>query len=349
VTEVDDEDVRENPAAPLGLRILHVMRAPVGGLFRHVADLARAQAEAGCEVGIVADSLTGGADAARILDELSPHLALGVTRLRMRRAPHPDDLRVTWRVAALVRDLAPHIVHGHGAKGGLYARLPALLPVFPPPGGTTVRVYTPHGGSLHFRPNTLSGRLFFTAELIMGRVTDFMPFESDYARRRFSEAIEPPRALAPVVHNGLSLQEFLPVTPAPDAADFVFIGELRVTKGVEELLRAFALLPDNLRLALVGSGRDETQFRDLARARVGGPRDFPSPGADTRGARLRQDYHCSQPSGVSSLHRPRSDCSEDPHHRDAGWRHSGNIWAAGGKTRCAMRSRRPRGRHARNA
>jgi glycosyltransferase involved in cell wall biosynthesis len=266
VTEMDDQDVREDQAAPLGLRILHVMRAPVGGLFRHVADLARAQAEAGCEVGIVADSLTGGADAARILDGLSSHLALGVTRFPMRRAPHPDDLRVTWRVAALVRDLAPQILHGHGAKGGLYARLPALLPVFPAPRGTTIRVYTPHGGSLHFRPNTLSGRVFFTAELIMGRVTDFTPFESDYALRRFSETIEPPRGLAPVVHNGLSLQEFSPVTPAPDAADFVFIGEMRVAKGVEELLRAFALLPDNLRLALVGSGRDEAQFRDLSHA-----------------------------------------------------------------------------------
>jgi len=42
------------------LRILHVLRAPVGGLFRHVLDLARLQAEHGHEVGIVADSESGG-------------------------------------------------------------------------------------------------------------------------------------------------------------------------------------------------------------------------------------------------------------------------------------------------
>lgn len=258
-----DQDATEDAAAPMGLRILHVMRAPVGGLFRHVVDLARAQAQAGHGVGIVMDSLTGGDAAARILEEISPRLALGVTRLPMRRLPHPDDLRIAWRVARLVRDLAPDVVHGHGAKGGLYARLPALLPVFPPPPHPPARVYTPHGGSLHFRLDAPLGRIFFTAERIMGRVTDLIPFESDFARRRFIEAVEQPRALAPVIHNGLSPSEFAPVVPAPDAADFVFVGEMRVAKGVEELIHAFASLPDHLRLALVGSGQDEAAFRAL--------------------------------------------------------------------------------------
>lgn len=262
---VEDQDATDLAAAQSGLRVLHVMRAPVGGLFRHVVDLTRAQAASGCQVGVVADSLTGGEEAARILDELSPHLALGVTRLPMRRLPHPDDLRLAWRVASLVRDLQPDVVHGHGAKGGLYARLPAVLPIFRSPRRAPARVYTPHGGSLHFGRASLLGRVFFTAELIMGRVTDLMPFESDYARRRFSEAVEPPRAYAPVVHNGLSPQEFAPVAPTPGAADFVFIGEMRVAKGVEDLLQAFAALPGNLRLALVGSGVDEAQFRMLAR------------------------------------------------------------------------------------
>ena len=42
------------------LRILHVLRAPLGGLFRHVVDLARGLAERGHAVGLVTDSLTGG-------------------------------------------------------------------------------------------------------------------------------------------------------------------------------------------------------------------------------------------------------------------------------------------------
>jgi hypothetical protein len=116
MTAVDDQTAIA-AATQRPLRILHVMRAPVGGLFRHVADLSRAQARAGHSVGIVADSATGGAEAARHLEALSPSLALGVTRLPMHRFPHPDDLRIAWRIACLSRKLSPDIVHGHGAKG----------------------------------------------------------------------------------------------------------------------------------------------------------------------------------------------------------------------------------------
>ena len=45
------------------LRILHVLRAPVGGLFRHVQDLALEQAARGHAVGLIADSSTGGEQA----------------------------------------------------------------------------------------------------------------------------------------------------------------------------------------------------------------------------------------------------------------------------------------------
>ena len=38
------------------MKILHVFRTPVGGLFRHVRDLARGQSNLGHEVGIICDS-----------------------------------------------------------------------------------------------------------------------------------------------------------------------------------------------------------------------------------------------------------------------------------------------------
>jgi hypothetical protein len=42
-------------ASSVPLNILHVFRAPVGGLFRHVVDLARGQAARGHNVGLIAD------------------------------------------------------------------------------------------------------------------------------------------------------------------------------------------------------------------------------------------------------------------------------------------------------
>ena len=48
------------PPAPTSLKIIHVLRAPLGGLFRHVMDVARGQMERGHRVGLIVDSTTGG-------------------------------------------------------------------------------------------------------------------------------------------------------------------------------------------------------------------------------------------------------------------------------------------------
>lgn len=244
------------------------MRAPVGGLFRHVLDLARTQADLGHDVGLIADSTTGRAAAAASLGELAPHLTLGVTRFPMHRQPHPGDIAVAWRVANILRNLDADVAHGHGAKGGLYARLGALLPGFPAPRKSILRAYTPHGGSLHFSPGSIEGRVFFAVERALARVTDFTPFESAYAQQRFVEFVGAPDWTSTVVYNGLAETEFVAATPAPDATDFLYVGELRFCKGVDTLIAALAEIGGDARLTLVGFGPDEPAFRAQA-ARLG--------------------------------------------------------------------------------
>ena len=83
------------------LRILHATRAPVGGIFRHILDLANGQADRGHHVGIIADSLTGGERAEQALAEIAPRLKLGVHRLAIRREPLPTDFLVWARFQRL--------------------------------------------------------------------------------------------------------------------------------------------------------------------------------------------------------------------------------------------------------
>ena len=123
------------------------MRAPVGGIFRHILDLANGQADRGHHVGIIADSLTGGERAEAALAEIAPRLKLGVHRLAIRREPHPTDVLVWARFMCLIRRLKPDVLHGHGAKAGAFIRLRRRSE-------TTIRVYTPHGGSLHYPLDT---------------------------------------------------------------------------------------------------------------------------------------------------------------------------------------------------
>src|SRR5690606_6622386 len=124
------------------MRILQVMRAPVGGLFRHVADLTRMLAADGHEVGLVVDSLvndtrTEGTRAARL-----PQASLGIHPVAMPRVRGGGDLTTPFAVRRLARPLGIDVMHGHGAKGGFYARLARLT------GSRAVALYTPHGGVL---------------------------------------------------------------------------------------------------------------------------------------------------------------------------------------------------------
>ncbi len=239
------------------LNILHVFRAPVGGLFRHVLDLAREQAKRGHRVGLICDSKTGGARAEEVLAGLKPSLALGVTRYPMRRQPHPGDVFALRHVMGRIAATKADVVHGHGAKGGAFSRLAFNRP-------QAVRAYIPHGGSLLFTHDTLSGKVYLATERFLMRRGDLFLFESDYSAETFRRKIGTPQGLVRVVHNGVAAFEFEPVAPLPDATDLVFIGEMRTLKGVDLLIEAVASLRRDGRMVtttLVGDGPDREAFQ----------------------------------------------------------------------------------------
>src|SRR5262245_33270028 len=236
------------------LRILHVLRAPVGGLFRHVIDLAGGQAARGHHVGIVADSSTGGARAQAALNALASRLALGVTRVPMSRHLDVGDVAAIKAVSRRAAEVDADVLHGHGAKGGAYARLARHR---------AIRVYTPHGGSLHYRWLSPVGCPYLLAERALMRRTDLVLFESAYGRDTFCAKIGTP-TLARVVHNGLGAHEFAAIVPKPDATDLVFIGELRALKGVDVLIDAVARVKRErgaVSATIVGDGPDAAAFR----------------------------------------------------------------------------------------
>ena len=203
------------PATPdQPLRILHAVRAPVGGIIRHILDLANGQADRGHHVGIIADSLTGGERAETALREIAPRLKLGVHRLAIHREPHPADLLVWARFMLLVRRLKPDVLHGHGAKAGAFVRLR-------PRSKTSIRIYTPHGGSLHYPLDTFKGAFYSRLERALMNSTDLFLFESAFARDTYQRTIGTPRGLVRCVFNGVTADEFDPVVKADDATDVV--------------------------------------------------------------------------------------------------------------------------------
>lgn len=247
------------------LKIVHCLRKPVGGVLRHVGDLVRAQAAAGHRVGLICGSSDNDEFSEEAIASLKPYLGLGILRLPIKRTAAIGEIASICRMLYWLHRRSPNVVHGHGAKGGVYARLVGTaLGLF---GDRAARVYSPHGGSLHFSNKRLAGRIFFAAEWLLERLTDGLIFVSKSEQAAYEDKVGVLHTRASVIYNGVSAAEFGPILPAHDAADFVSIGEMRRLKGTDVLIRAFASLVSDgfdIHLALVGPGTERPAMEALA-------------------------------------------------------------------------------------
>lgn len=244
------------------LRIVHCFRSPIGGIFRHVRDLVDAQVRAGHSVGIVCDSTTGGAYEEQLFQSIENQLSLGLHRVAMQRHIGLGDALAALRTFKIIKSLRPDILHGHGAKGGVYSRMfGSFLRVFR---SRVARLYSPHGGSLHYDADTWTGRALFRIESFLERMSDHLLFVSGYELRTYTEKIHAPRVPYSVIYNGLQPQEFEPVSNNSDAADFLFIGMMRDLKGPDIFIEAFAKAcrdsGKKLTAVMVGAGEDREKY-----------------------------------------------------------------------------------------
>jgi glycosyltransferase involved in cell wall biosynthesis len=258
-------DTAGAPPGAAAMRIVHCFRSPVGGLFRHVRDLVEAQDRAGNRVGIICDSTTGGAYEDKLFADIAPNLALGLKRTPMRRQIAPSDLAATWRLLRQIRSSHPDILHAHGAKGGAYARVIGTL--LRASGTRVARIYTPHGGSLHYDAHSLGGRVYFLVERVLSWMTDAFIFVSQYEADAYASKVGRTRRPVALVRNGLRPEEFEPVTPALDARDFLYIGMLRDLKGPDVFISALARIAEHTGRApsalIVGAGDDKERYQAM--------------------------------------------------------------------------------------
>ena len=125
-----------------------------------------------------------------------------------------------------------------------------------------IRVYTPHGGSLHYPLATLKGNIYARVERALMNDTDLFLFESAFARNTYQRTIGTPKGLVRCVFNGVTAGEFDPVVKAEDATDLIYVGEFRHIKGADLLIDAVAKLRAGghpVTLTLAGDGEESEQ------------------------------------------------------------------------------------------
>jgi len=273
------------------MRILYILRNAEGGIRTHVETLMRGALEQGHDCLLITDLKQADSGFQKTLS-LEPEIRKRVVSISMRSAPGPWDLATLWLLAIGLRSARKSTkasgssanqvsdsqdkgvffdaVHGHGAKGGLFARLCRILRILP---RETKVIYTPHGGSLHQMHGALMNALYTWIERFLAKYTDCILAESQYSRDQFIKRIG--ADVAPVALNRNGIDPIEPVlSPWPEGLGrtshlkIAAFGLLREIKGFDVLIQAVYLLKNqnlNVELEISGEGKSRESLEKLVR------------------------------------------------------------------------------------
>jgi glycosyltransferase involved in cell wall biosynthesis len=222
------------------VRIMLIVGEPVGGIRKHVHDIIFGLS--GPDMRFVYAYADRGEDAAFWVDRPRLESLLGsdcLMSLPIRKKPHPEDVVNIWRLAHWAIRHRVSMVHGHGSKGGAYARiLGAILPWLK-------TLYTPHGGSLHEAHGVMWNRVFGLIEAGLVPFTSMFVFESRYMRDTFHRRVHRCSGKEVVNHNGIALP-----LPAQDLA--AALVDPRRSTARDALARLIARSPGELHVCCIG-------------------------------------------------------------------------------------------------
>ncbi len=244
---------------PSRLCVVHILEAVAGGTQRHVRELSAALDPQRFRQTLILSPLR---NPEHYADNIAPHVR--VITLPMSAAISPwRDLRAMFKLARLLREIAPDVVHAHSSKAGALARIVCAWHGVP-------CVYTPH--ALAFCDTTISRLrrgLYRAIEQWLARWTTAFVALSHEEVRLARDTLHLPASRVHHIPNGTSTQ-YDPQQPAENMIGF--LGRNAPQKGLDLFLRAAELLrknfPDLHTLAVTNAENDVVAWHDLCHATV---------------------------------------------------------------------------------
>lgn len=242
------------------LKVLQIVGAPAGGIRKHIVDIIMGLPSERYEIGLAAS-----------LKDADEMFNMQVTQLQLRcekriydiqvsKKPSLGDLKNLYLLWEMIKKENYDVVHGHGAKGGVYARvLGSLL-------GAKV-IYTPHGGSLHSMHGKIKNKIYAFIERILYILTDKLIFESKYSRQAYFDNVYRADKKSVVNYNGVDVTQpyFPPRRLSKERITKICaFGILRYLKGHDILIRAAKELIDDgyqLEVNIFGSGEEQANLQ----------------------------------------------------------------------------------------
>ncbi len=250
-----------------------IARLNVGGPALHVTYLTEGLASRGYETTLVAGDVARGEES---MERVANSAGVEIVRLPglSRELSPVHDLVAALRLARILRDVRPDVVHTHTAKAGAVGRFAALFAGRPRP----VVVHTFHGHVLRGYFGTVGSRLFRAIERILAIMSDRLVAVSPEVRDELVGLGIAPASKFEVIRLGIDLEprvrfdgdpsEVRRRLGIPQEAFLVgWFGRMTAVKRTEDLLRVLVALRRHgvdAALLLVGDGDDRPRLEELA-------------------------------------------------------------------------------------
>lgn len=257
---------------PISLRankkktVVQIVRAPLGGIRKHIAAIVH-----GLEDSDDFDWYWVTSTAPEDVDQGFLQLLADlhgksprIVSLKINDRPEFRDLKNLFRIYKTFKQKNVAIFHGHGAKGGLYARVVGRLL-----GAKTV--YTPHGGSLHDMFGKLKGLLYTVVEKALYPLSDLIVVESTYTLKQFKKKVTKRPGKVILNRNGVDIPKQQPLMTHRSERPWVLasFGALRFIKGHDLVIKALEVLERDgvsCEYHIYGEGEEKQNLLTLAEA-----------------------------------------------------------------------------------
>lgn len=234
--------------------VVQILRTPIGGIRKHVFDILESVSVSDAQQIFITN--TTDTDA-----ELPQYANLKTYNIAIHDQPHLKDLGNIFQIYKILKSYKVDVIHGHGAKGGIYARILSFLL------GHAKCIYTPHGGSLHRVYGKLKNKIYDLVELVFMPLTDVYLFESKYSCNEFTKNVGDAKNKSIINYNGVDIpaKKAVNIYKAGEKLKLASFGLLRHLKGHDIAIEACAMLArENIPFEYTIYGRGEEEATLLA-------------------------------------------------------------------------------------
>jgi len=257
------------------IRVLRVIaRLNVGGPSLHVSYLSEGLTARGYATTLAAGEISEGEASMAFVAEQRGIEVRSIPELQREVSPLHDAAAVR-RLADLIREERPHVLHTHTAKAGTVGRVAARLAGSARP---AVVVHTFHGHTLEGYFSPAKQKAYRLIERALARDTDALLAVSPEVRDELVEIGVAPATRFAVVRLGIELAERMQGSeqgedlraslgiPA-DRFTIGWVGRMTAVKRAHDVLRTLSLLHErgvDAALVMVGDGPDRPELEALA-------------------------------------------------------------------------------------